>query len=121
MGLPPIWVRRTVIAPAVVLLAAFLITTLVSGSNELVALRHAYHGRSFATTNASQTPWRASTLSPLHVHYVGNPYCYRCPWEKTYPSCDLLCARDVEAVIRTTTSGQPAARQEITVCFGWHR
>lgn len=89
--------------------AAFLITTLARDSNELVALRHSYHGRSFATTNASQTPWRASTLSPLHVHYVGNPYCYRCPWEKTYPDCGLLCARDVEAVIRTTTSGQPAA------------
>lgn len=89
--------------------AAFLITTLARDSNELIALRHSYHGRSFATNNASQTPWRSSTLSPLHVHYVGNPYCYRCPWEKTYPACDLLCARDVDAVIRTTTSGRPAA------------
>ncbi|MFL5759911.1 MAG: aspartate aminotransferase family protein [Thermomicrobiales bacterium] len=90
--------------------AAFLITTLNRDSNELIALRHSYHGRSFATINASgQTPWRSSTLSPLHVHYVGNPYCYRCPWEKTYPSCNLICARDVEAVIRTTTSGNPAA------------
>ena len=90
--------------------AAFLIATLNRNSNELIALRHSYHGRSFATINASgQAPWRSSTLSPLHVHYIGNPYCYRCPWEKTYPSCDLLCARDVEAVIRTTTSGQPAA------------
>jgi 4-aminobutyrate aminotransferase-like enzyme len=90
--------------------AAFLITTLNRNSNELVALRHSYHGRSFATINASgQTPWRSSTLSPLHVHYVGNPYCYRCPWGKEYPSCDLFCAGDVEAVIRTTTSGSPAA------------
>ncbi len=90
--------------------AAFLITTLARNSSEIVALRHSYHGRSFATINASgQTPWRSTTLSPLHVHYVGNPYCYRCPWEKTYPSCGMLCARDVEAVIKTTTSGQPAA------------
>ncbi|CAN5783087.1 aspartate aminotransferase family protein [soil metagenome] len=90
--------------------AAFLITTLSRSSNELIALRHSYHGRSFATINASgQRPWRSSNLSPLHVHYVGNPYCYRCPYEKTYPSCDLLCARDVEAVVRTTTSGAPAA------------
>ena len=52
--------------------AAFLITTLNRQSNELIALRHSYHGRSFATINASgQTPWRSSTLSPLHVHYVG--------------------------------------------------
>ncbi len=90
--------------------AAFLVTTLARGSNELVALRHSYHGRSMATTAASgQSTWRNSTLSGLHVHYVGNPYCYRCPWEKTYPSCGLLCARDVEAVIRTSTSGNPAA------------
>src|SRR3954452_5638192 len=90
--------------------AAFLVTTLNRSSNELIALRHSYYGRSFATINASgQRGWRSSSLSPLHVHYVGNPYCYRCPWEKTYPECDLLCARDVEAVIRTTTSGQRAA------------
>ncbi len=90
--------------------AAFLITTLKRGNSEVIALRHSYHGRSFATINASgQRGWRSSTLSPLHVHYVGNPYCYRCPWEKTYPSCDLLCARDVESVITTVTSGQPAA------------
>ncbi|HEV2128875.1 MAG TPA: aspartate aminotransferase family protein [Thermomicrobiales bacterium] len=90
--------------------AAFLITTLNRNSNELLALRHSYHGRSFATINASgQTPWRSSTLSPLHVHYIGNPYCYRCPWGKEYPSCDLFCAEDVEAVIQTTTSGNPAA------------
>jgi 4-aminobutyrate aminotransferase-like enzyme len=90
--------------------AAFLITTLNRNSNELIALRHSYHGRSFATINASgQRPWRSTTLSPLQVHYVGNPYCYRCPWGKTYPSCDLFCASDVDAVIRTTTSGAPAA------------
>lgn len=90
--------------------AAFLIATLSRSSNEIIALRHSYHGRSFATINASgQQSWRSSTLSPLQTHYVGNPYCYRCPWEKTYPSCDLLCARDVEAVIRTVTSGNPAA------------
>jgi 4-aminobutyrate aminotransferase-like enzyme len=38
-----------------------------------------------------------------------NPYCYRCPLGKTYPSCDVACAQDVEAVIQTTTSGQIAA------------
>jgi 4-aminobutyrate aminotransferase len=90
--------------------AAMLITTASRGSNELIALRHAYHGRSFATTAATgQSTWRNSTLSGLHVHYLANPYCYRCPFGKTYPSCDLICARDLESVIRTTTTGQPAA------------
>ncbi len=90
--------------------AAFLITTLARNSNELIALRHSYHGRSFATINASgQTPWRSSTLSPLHVHYAQSPYCYRCPWGLSYPSCGVRCANDVEEIITTTTSGNPAA------------
>ncbi len=90
--------------------AAFLITTLNRNSNELIALRHSYHGRSFATINASgQTPWRSSTLSPLHVHYAPAPYCYRCPLGLTYPSCGIRCADDIEAIITTTTSGNPAA------------
>ena len=90
--------------------AAFLITTLNRNSNELIALRHSYHGRSFATVNASgQRPWRSSTLSPLHVHYAQAPYCYRCPWGLAYPACGVRCAEDVEDIVRTTTSGAPAA------------
>lgn len=90
--------------------AAFLITTLNSTSTEIVALRHSYHGRSFATINASgQRPWRSTTLSPLHVHYAMSPYCYRCPLGLSYPSCGIACADDVDAVISTTTSGRPAA------------
>ena len=38
-----------------------------------------------------------------------NAYCYRCPLGKTYPSCEVACAKDVEATIQTTTSGQIAA------------
>lgn len=90
--------------------AAFLVTTLARNSNELVALRHSYHGRSFATINASgQTPWRSSTLSPLQVHYAFSPYCYRCPLGLEYPACNVRCAEDVEDLITTSTSGAPAA------------
>jgi 4-aminobutyrate aminotransferase len=90
--------------------AAFLITTLNRNSNELIALRHSYHGRSFATMNASgQRPWRTSNLSPLQVHYAHTPYCYRCPWGLEYPGCGVKCADDVEDIVTTTTSGAPAA------------
>jgi 4-aminobutyrate aminotransferase-like enzyme len=90
--------------------AAFLVTTLNRNSNELIALRHSYHGRSFATINASgQRAWRSSTLSPLQVHYAQNPYCYRCPWGLSYPGCGLRCADDIEEIVTTTTSGHPAA------------
>ena len=90
--------------------AAFLLATLNRQSNELIALRHSYHGRSFATINASgQRGWRSSTLSPLQVHYAPAPYCYRCPLGLSYPSCNIACADDIEEIITTTTSGRPAA------------
>ena len=42
-----------------------------------------------------------------HAHA---PYCYRCPFGlPTYPKCELRCARDIEELIATTTTGQVAA------------
>jgi 4-aminobutyrate aminotransferase len=42
------------------------------------------------------------------VHAI-NPYCYRCPFGLKYPDCGLACAKDVENVIQTATSGRIAA------------
>jgi 4-aminobutyrate aminotransferase len=37
-----------------------------------------------------------------------NPYCYRCPLGLKYPDCEVACARDLEQVIQTSTSGAVA-------------
>ena len=29
------------------------------------------------------------------------PYCYRCPWDKSYPSCDLFCADQLEQMFES--------------------
>jgi 4-aminobutyrate aminotransferase len=53
--------------------------------------------------------WRKSLPMPAPgVVHAMNAYCYRCPLGKTYPSCEVACAKDVEAVIQTSTSGQIA-------------
>jgi 4-aminobutyrate aminotransferase-like enzyme len=82
-----------------------------TGNFEVVALRHGYSGRSQLTQGLTgHGGWRKSLPGGTHgiVHAL-NPYCYRCPLGKTYPSCEVACAKDVEAVIQTTTSGQIAA------------
>ncbi len=38
-----------------------------------------------------------------------NPYCYRCPLDLKYPDCGVACAKDVENLIQTATSGHIAA------------
>src|SRR5689334_20504646 len=82
-----------------------------TGNFEVVALRHGYSGRSqLAQGLTGHGTWRKSLPGGTHgVVHALNPYCYRCPLGKTYPSCEVACANDVEAVIQSTTSGQIAA------------
>jgi 4-aminobutyrate aminotransferase-like enzyme len=90
---------------------AVQIARMFTGRYEIVALRHGYSGRSeIGQSLTAHSTWRKSlpVPSPGFVHAI-NPYCYRCPLGKTYPSCEVACARDVEAVIQTSTSGQIAA------------
>jgi 4-aminobutyrate aminotransferase len=89
--------------------AAILLAQLYTGSNEVLALRHGYSGRSFLTMSATgQSSWRLGGTHVAGLKHVANAYCYRCPFGLTYPSCELRCAKDVEDVIQTTTSGRIA-------------
>ncbi len=87
---------------------AILVARCYTGSDEIVALRHSYHGRSsLGMTLSGNGNWRLGMPAPGVVHAV-NAYCYRCPYGLAYPSCEVRCARDVEEVIRTTTTGRIA-------------
>jgi 4-aminobutyrate aminotransferase-like enzyme len=90
--------------------AAMLLARIYTGRTELVALRHAYHGRSLLAMSATgQAPWKhGPSIAPGIVH-AHAPYCYRCPFNLKPESCALECARDVEELIQTSTSGQIAA------------
>src|SRR5215469_474506 len=80
-----------------------------TGSSEIVALRHSYHGRSsLAMTLTAHSNWRLGAMPQAGIVHAHNAYCYRCPFGLTYPDCDVRCARDVEELIRTTTSGRIA-------------
>lgn len=81
-----------------------------TGSNEIIALRHSYHGRSnLAMGVTAVSAWKAAGAPQPGIVFAHNAYCYRCPFGLTYPSCEVRCAHDVEDVIRTTTSGRVAA------------
>jgi 4-aminobutyrate aminotransferase-like enzyme len=81
-----------------------------TGSYEIVALRHGYSGRSqLAQGLTAHAPWRKSLPGTFGIVHAMNPYCYRCPFGATPDKCGIECAKDVENVIQTTTSGQIAA------------
>jgi 4-aminobutyrate aminotransferase-like enzyme len=89
---------------------AILAARCYTGSTEIVALRHSYHGRSsLGMALTGQSTWRIDSVAQPGVVFAHNAYCYRCPFGLSHPACNLRCARDVEELIRTTTAGRIAA------------
>ena len=88
---------------------AILAARCYTGSSEIIALRHSYHGRSaMAMGLTGNHSWRLGPPAQAGITFAHNAYCYRCPFGLTYPSCEVRCAQDVKDLIRTTTSGQIA-------------
>ena len=89
---------------------AVLLARLYTGRTEIIALRYAYGGRSqTAMSLTAHASWRLSPITDPAIVHAHNAYCYRCAFEQTYPECELLCARDIDELIRTATSGTVAA------------
>jgi len=82
-----------------------------TGRTEIIALRQAYHGRSFLATNVTaMNAWRPLASSFPGVKHAMTPYPYRCPFKQPCDeSCGEAFAADLEDVINTTTNGRPAA------------
>src|SRR5579871_5566810 len=88
---------------------AILAARCYTGSSEIIALRHSYHGRSaMGMALTGQSTWRIGGAVQPGIVHAHNAYCYRCPFGLTYPSCEVRCARDIEDLIRTSTSGRIA-------------
>src|SRR5690606_37716451 len=90
--------------------SALLLATQHRRSNQILALRNSYHGRSFAAMGVTgNRGWSASSLSPVKVSYVHGGYRYRSPF-RDFSDADYIaaCTDDLRQVIETTTSGDVA-------------
>ena len=88
---------------------AVMLAQTATGNQELIALRHGYAGRSLlAQSLTAHAPWRAVPTQVAAIKHALSPYCYRCPLKLEYPSCGVACAKDIEELIRTTTTGRVA-------------
>ena len=89
---------------------AILTAQLYTGAREIVALRHSYHGRSsLAMTLTGHAAWRVGGNYIPGITHAPSPYCFRCEFGATYSNCEIECARDIDELIKTTTSGKIAA------------
>jgi 4-aminobutyrate aminotransferase-like enzyme len=78
--------------------------------NLFVTLWDGYHGRTLATLNMSWphpnnrfAAWKGEVLR------IPQAYCYRCPFELSYPDCALECVRFAKQLIIKSASEPPVA------------
>ncbi|MEA2486034.1 MAG: 4-aminobutyrate aminotransferase [Actinomycetota bacterium] len=89
---------------------ALLLATSYRRSNQVLALRNSYHGRSFAAMSITGNRfWSASSLSPVQTSYVHSGYRLRSPFGHL-PDEEFIqaCTKDLVDVIETMTSGDVA-------------
>lgn len=69
--------------------------------HKFISLYGSYHGATHGALSATGAKSRKTIFEPMAIGFLHAhpPYCYRCPFEKTYPSCNLTCARIIEETI----------------------
>ena len=68
---------------------------------KIISRYRAYHGNTMGALSATAQAERRAKYDPLvpgflHVH---PPYCYRCPFGKTYGCCNIECASNIENTV----------------------
>ena len=91
--------------------AAILFATSYRKSNQLLAMRNSYHGRSFTTQAVtSHSSWSSTSLSGLQVTFVQGPYKLRSPFasldDDDYTDA---CVDDLSQLLTMTSAGDVAA------------
>ncbi len=78
---------------------------------KVISRYHSWHGSTMGSLSASGEPSRRAVNEPLMPGFIHvfPPTCYRCPFGKEYPSCDLTCATLIEDVIRLESADTVAA------------
>lgn len=81
-----------------------------TGASEVISVRGGYHGGTQgAMSLVAVGTWKFPSMPVYNVRHALAGYCYRCPLGLSYPSCGLACAKDIETLIQSETSGKVAA------------
>ncbi len=81
--------------------AAIKICHQYTGRRKMIGRYRSYHGGTAASMTMSVGDARnwAQVLGGTELIRVHQPYCYRCPFGKKYPDCDMQCVKFIDEVI----------------------
>jgi adenosylmethionine-8-amino-7-oxononanoate aminotransferase len=77
----------------------------------IIARRQSYHGSTLGAMAVSGNVTRRAPYAPLLPEWghVAPCFCYHCPFDKTFPECNLACADDLETFLRGNDASSVAA------------
>jgi adenosylmethionine-8-amino-7-oxononanoate aminotransferase len=86
---------------AIKLARSYHVATGSPGRHKIIRGSVSYHGGTLATLSLSGRPTLQAPFLPLlhETPQTPSPFCYHCALEKTYPSCGVACADELERVI----------------------
>lgn len=72
-----------------------------TSKHKIIARWQGFHGTTLGTLSLSGRPSWREPFDPylMAVPHISPPYCYRCPFGKTYPDCGVACADELERFI----------------------
>ncbi|MFO7700829.1 MAG: aspartate aminotransferase family protein [Acidimicrobiia bacterium] len=90
--------------------AALMMSTQFRKSNQVLAMRNSYHGKSHsAIAVTGNRAWSATQLTPFHTVYVQSGYRYRSPFRDLDDAAYIeACKDDLRDLLRVAVSGQVA-------------
>jgi adenosylmethionine-8-amino-7-oxononanoate aminotransferase len=67
----------------------------------VVSRRQSYHGSTLGAMSVSGNVARRAPYAPLIPEWghIAPCFCFHCPYEKTFPQCELACADDLETFL----------------------
>ena len=73
----------------------------IQGKHKILSRWMSYHGITMGALSMSGHPLRRQRFVSILEDYptIPAPYCFRCPVQKVYPTCQLACATELERSI----------------------
>jgi len=77
----------------------------------VLSRRQSYHGSTLGAMSVSGNAARRASFEPLIAEWghIAPCFCYHCPFDKTFPQCELACADDLQVHLSGQEREQAAA------------
>jgi len=96
---------------AIKLVRQYCLETGQKNRYRVLSRRQSYHGSTLGAMSVSGNVARRAPYEPLIADWghIAPCFCYHCPFEKTFPECELACADDLQSHLDGSKKDDAAA------------